>query len=101
MKLWLLVGLFSVATIACAAASESATECGLDTRRVTQEETALVASPQAETQIAREVRKERRAFRNSAEANVAQAPAPRTDRRRSGSQRRVPDAMLIDGRGAL
>lgn len=97
MKLWVLVGLFSAVSIPWAAASET-TECGLDTRRNTQVE----AAPPVEE---RDTRKAARTTRQQADGAmaVAQRPAIRseTPRRRNGSIRRVPDAVLIDGRGAL
>ncbi|MGE0595411.1 MAG: hypothetical protein AB7P07_03550 [Hyphomonadaceae bacterium] len=99
MKLWILAGLFSAATIPWAAAAET-TECGLDTRRNTQIE---AAPPPVEE---RDTRKAARSAPQQAANGVAMAQRPQAvrseaPRRRNGSIRRVPDAVLIDGRGAL
>ena len=94
MKLWILAALFSVAAIPLATASETATECGLDTRQIVREE-----APQA-APAPRRARKPAPGPR--AEANAAVRAAHRSEPRRAlGSLRRIPDAMLIDGRGAL
>ncbi len=98
MKLWVMVGLFTAASIPWAAASEI-TECGLDTRQNTRVE-APAAQPEE-----RDVRKAANPARQQSGMATAteQRAAPRIEaRRRSGSvARRIPDAMLIDGRGAL
>lgn len=99
MKLWILVGLFSAASIPWAAASEI-TECGLDQRQTARVEAPAPAleGPAAE----RDVRKAARPAREAETATTqGQRATPRVDRRRYGSARRIPDAMLIDGRGAL
>lgn len=89
MKVWILAGLFTVATAPIAAAAENLAECQLDdTRRAAAESAdAPAAAPVA-----------------TARATVAQR-APETtqrqpvERRRSG--KRIPDAELIGPRGAL
>ena len=97
MKLWILAGLFTAATIPWASAMETVTECGLDMRQVIREAApANVEAPPTTRKAARPPRDE------AANASVGQRAAPRTDQRRpGGSLRRIPDAMLIDGRGAL
>lgn len=103
MKLWMLAGLFSVATISMANASESAIDCGLDTPQLMSELT--VANVEAAPVSRKGGRAPREEAANTAQpvapaATPRQAPAPE-QRRRGGSSRRVPDAMLIDGRGVL
>lgn len=97
MKLWILAGLFSAVAIPLASASQAPTECGLDTREIVREEAPAAAeTPRRTRKAARVLREE------AANASVGQRAAPRLEqRRRRGSLRRIPDAMLIDGRGAL
>ncbi len=97
MKLWILAGLFSAVAIPWASASETLTECGLDTRQIVRHETpANAETPRRTRKAARVLREE------AANASVGQIAAPRLEQRRpGGSLRRIPDAMLIDGRGAL
>jgi hypothetical protein len=95
----LLAGLFSIASISMAAAAEDATECGLDARRVVQVEASVDGPAAAER---RGPRKVTRTMRDAANVSVGQRPAVSANaRRRNGSLRRVPDAVLIDGRGVL
>jgi hypothetical protein len=89
MKVWILAGLFTVATAPIAAAAEDFSECQLDeSRRPAAERVDAQAAAPAAT----------------ARATVAQR-APETtqrqpvERRRSG--KRIPDAELIGPRGAL
>lgn len=97
MRVWILAGLFSVVAIPWASASQTPTECGLDTRQIVRQE------PPASAEAPRRTRKAARVLREeAANASAAQRAAPRLEQSRPGaSLRRVPDAMLIDGRGAL
>lgn len=109
MKLWVLVGLITTAAIPAAYASDTGATCDADDTRavltLTAAETpAQVGRPAA--QISRET---------ADSAGAASAPAapgaPNTapqaaasdqsTRRRGGSRKRIPDAMLIGPRGAL
>jgi hypothetical protein len=103
MKLWVLAGLFTVAMIPLAQASETAIECGLETPQLLRDVT--VASVDTQTPVANKGARPARAESANAAAppaNVAPRPAqPADQRRRGGSLRRIPDAMLIDGRGVL
>jgi len=90
MKVWVLAGLFTVATAPFAAAAENVTACQLDESRRTAAERAETPPLPVPANVAR--------------ATVAQrAPAPAqgqpVERRRSG--KRIPDAELIGPRGAL
>lgn len=91
MKMWVLAGLFSVATVPAAFAVESTTECQVDdTRRVVEQRIEAPPAPAAPT-IARPTVAQR-------DATLAETPRLET-RRRSG--KRIPDAELIGPRGAL
>jgi hypothetical protein len=89
MKVWVLAGLFTVATAPFAAAAENVAECQLDETRRTAAER-VEPPPASPATVAR--------------ATVAQR-APETtqrqpvERRRNG--KRIPDAELIGPRGAL
>jgi hypothetical protein len=91
MKVWVLAGLFTVATAPMAFAAEDTTECQLDeTRRASQQQ----VEAQGVATIARPTVAER--------VVVDPAPVPvraPAERRRSG--KRIPDAQLIGPRGAL
>ena len=92
MKVWVLAGLFTMATAPMAFAAEDATECQLDDmRRAAQQEQVAPASPNT----ARPTVAERQV--------VDQQPMPpravAAERRRNG--KRIPDAQLIGPRGAL
>lgn len=108
MKPWLLAGLFTLATIPLAHASEAAVECGLETPQLLREVTALsveasVAAPSTRKAAADDQSREQAANAGAAATeSAAPRPTPRNERRRrGGSLTRVPDAMLIDGRGVL
>jgi hypothetical protein len=101
MKLWALAGLFTIAFVPWAHASEAAIECGLQTPQLLRE--ATIVGVDAPAQV---TRKAARPAREEASANPSGAAASRPSqqneqRRRGGSLRRIPDAMLIDGRGVL
>jgi hypothetical protein len=93
MKMWLLAGLITVATIPVAAAMDTTTDCQAEgslreTREVQRERTDPPASPSPTTTTRTTV--------------ATRDPIVRPDqqqRRRSG--KRVPDAELIGPRGAL
>jgi hypothetical protein len=91
MKIWALVGLFSVATIPFAAAAETTEECQIDdTRRAVRERVDVPqAAPTTAAPTAAAVPRE------TAEAVTRAEPL----RRRGG--KRIPDAELIGPRGAL
>ncbi len=91
MKMWVIAGLFSAATVPAAFAVESTTECQVDdTRRAAVQQRAEPAAPAAPT-VARPT---------VAQREAAPAETPRLEtRRRSG--KRIPDAELIGLRGAL
>jgi hypothetical protein len=92
MKVWVLAGLFTVATAPMAFAAEDATECQLDdARRATQQQTEQPAPT-----IGRPTVAERDVTVVPGAALPARAPA---ERRRNG--KRIPDAQLIGPRGAL
>jgi hypothetical protein len=103
MKLLVLSGLFMAAMIPLAQASETAIECGLETPQLMREVT--VAAVEAPVQVARKGARPVREDAASASppaASAAPRQSPQTEqRRRGGSLRRIPDAMLIDGRGVL
>lgn len=89
MKVWVLAGLFTVATIPFAAAAEDATECQVDeTRRATQTRTDAPPAPPPQVVV----------VRPTAERE-AEPPAARDARRRNG--KRIPDAELIGPRVPL
>jgi hypothetical protein len=91
MKVWVLAGLFTVATAPLAFAAEDTTECQLDdARRSAQQQVEAPASPT----IARPTVAEREV----ADPAPVPARAP-AERRRNG--KRIPDAQLIGPRGAL
>ncbi|MDX2277494.1 MAG: hypothetical protein NW206_18760 [Hyphomonadaceae bacterium] len=105
MKLWVLAGLFTVAAIPLANASEAAVDCGLETPQLLRDVTLLSveAAPPVASKGERPARAATAANTSPAAPGVA-APPPATQndqRRRGGSLRRIPDAMLIDGRGVL
>jgi hypothetical protein len=91
MKIWVLAGLFTVATAPMAYAAGDTTECQLDdARRASQQH----VEAQGAATIARPTVAER--------VVVDPAPAPArvvAERRRNG--KRIPDAQLIGPRGAL
>ena len=90
MRLLVLAGLFTVATVPFAAAAESEIDCQLtDVDRV-QADQRLDQPPAAPTMTARPVIVQREA---------ADTPRPALERRRSGKP--IPDAQLIQPRGAL
>jgi hypothetical protein len=92
MKVWVLAGLFTVATAPMAFAAEDTTECQLDdARRASQQQ---VVEPQGVATIARPTVAERVVVDPT--PTPARAPA---ERRRNG--KRIPDAQLIGPRGAL
>ncbi|MGE0743497.1 MAG: hypothetical protein AB7O98_19355 [Hyphomonadaceae bacterium] len=93
MKVWILAGLFTVATVPFAAAAEVTAECQLDeSRRATQERSDVAPAAPALPSVARPVVAQRDAVTETA----ARAGG---ERRRSG--KRIPDAELIGPRGAL
>jgi hypothetical protein len=98
MKLWTLIGLFSVLSIPAAFASETTSECRLDARQPARVEATMAPAD------VREAVKAARVTQSQAQ-NAIVVPRPlaraETARRRNGSPRRVPDALLIDGRGIL
>lgn len=103
MRLWVLAGLFTLAAIPMAQASESAIECGLETPQLLRDVTLTAVETPAPVSRkgARPVREETANAAPPA-ANATPRQAPQNDqRRRGGSLRRIPDAMLIDGRGVL
>lgn len=100
MKLWLAACVACIATLGSAQAAEDPAACDLEGRPVTQ----------APALSSEEVRRARKGDPPRAAASAAatiRAPASAAireePRRRSGGggYRRIPDAMLIDGRGAL
>lgn len=104
MKLWVLAGLFTLAAMPMAQASEAAIECGLETPQLLREVTIAAVETQAPVSRkgARPTREEAANATPREPANVTQRQAPQGDqRRRGGSLRRIPDALLIDGRGVL
>jgi hypothetical protein len=100
MKIWMLAGLFTVATVPFAAAAETDLECQLEeTRRAPQmridaEPTGGAGAPQ---ETARPTSAPRQtAQRTQPREETTRAPA---EGRRNG--KRIPDAELIGPRGAL
>lgn len=91
MKVWVLAGLFTVATAPFAAAAENTAECQLDdTRRAEQTRLDTAAAPPPPVVV-----RPSAAPRETAE----QTARPDAQRRRSGKP--IPDAELIGPRGAL
>lgn len=91
MRLLVLVGLFTAAMAPFAAAAENTAECEVDdTRRNAQQR--VEEQPAAETT---------RTARPTAMREATAQQARNEPRRRSGSRKRIPDAVLIGGRGAL
>lgn len=93
MRVLLLAGLITAATapFAAASAAENDIDCQATTRRAAAEQRLDQAPPSSPTAIARPNVVQREA--------VADAPRPPTERRRSGKP--IPDAQLIQPRGAL
>jgi len=90
MKVWILAGIFSAATVPFAAAAENTVECQLDdARRIVEQrsETPPPAPTPGQPAVAQR-----------GDGDEA-TPRPSADRRRSG--KRIPDAELIGPRGAL
>lgn len=114
MKVWLLAGLVSMVAIPGAFASEDASACGMDKRRdivrsdvelsvpglTLTVQTRAVSQREDETPVALAP-----AIESTTEAEpveLAETPRPRVERRRVvTSVQRVPDAVLIGGRGIL
>lgn len=101
MKLWLAACAACLAMLGSAQAAEDPAACDLESRPVAQ-------APAPSSEEARRPRKGEPAPRAAASAAATvRAPAPAANneetRRRSGGggYRRIPDAMLIDGSGAL
>ncbi len=93
MKVLILAGLFSVAAIPFAAASETVAECELDDARRAEQQP--VEAPASQPNVARPTIAQRD------EAAQREEAGQRADgvRRRSG--KRIPDAELMGPRGAL
>jgi hypothetical protein len=91
MRVLVLAGLITAATIPFAAASENAIECQMDDTRRAAAEQRIDPAPITPPTVARPTV----ATREAAEAPRPVAP----DRRRNG--KRVPDAELISPRGVL
>jgi hypothetical protein len=91
MRVLVLAGLISAATVPFAAAAESDAECQLDDTRRANAEQRLDPTPAPATTVARPTVAQR-------EAGDAPRVAP-AERRRNG--KRVPDAGLISPRGVL
>lgn len=89
MKVWILAGVFTVATIPFAAAVENTAECQLDETRRSVEQ--RVTTPQAPAPAV--------ARPTVAQRDAEETPRVPADRRRGG--KRIPDAELIGPRGAL
>lgn len=92
MKVLVLAGLFTAATIPFAAASETTIECQVDDMRREATQT-VQPQPQAPAPT---VARPTSVTREAAADPAARVPA---DRRRGG--KRIPDAELIGPRGAL
>jgi len=91
MKVWILAGAFTVATIPFAAASETTIDCQLDDTRRSAEQR-VPPPPAPGPTVARPTVAQR-------DADADQAQRAAVDRRRGG--KRIPDAELIGPRGAL
>jgi len=92
MKLWALVGLFSIVAVPMAHASETFDECQLDDSRRSASERPAVAPPSQSGSAPQALAMQR----ETASPTAARAEAAR---RRDG--KRIPDAELIGPRGAL
>lgn len=91
MRVLLLAGLITAATVPFAVASENPIECQLDDTRRAAAEERMDSAPVAAPTVARPT---------VATREAAAAPRPvAPDRRRNG--KRVPDAELISPRGVL
>lgn len=97
MRTLLLAGAFSLLGLSQAFAAEDGAACEINSTRAAGERAAAPDEP------ARQPRKGARELRDAVNNNALQPAAPRPDARSSGGGgiRRIPDAMLIDGRGAL
>ena len=117
MKVWLLAGLVSLVAIPSAFASEDASACGMDTRRdIVRSDVALSVPGLPPAEQARQTRQVVQGDTDTPAAlapaieavaegeplEMAETPRPRVERRRVvTSVQRVPDAVLIGGRGIL
>jgi hypothetical protein len=89
MRVWVIAGLFTIASAPFAAAAEDISECQLDESRRASHTRA--DTPPDAPQVARPT---------VAQRDVAEEPVRQpADRRRNG--KRIPDAQLIGPRGAL
>lgn len=96
MKLWTLVGFFMVAATPLAHAATNScesTETRVVNQRVSPPPPIAEAPPPAAAPIVTQ--------RDPASANQTVARADQPARRRGGSRKRIPDAVLIGPRGAL
>lgn len=99
MKLWIFAGLFTIMSAPVAAAAESTIACDVDdTQRSVQQR--VDASPAAPNVT--DASKQRGAGVVAPRGETASPTIARTEpQRRRSVTRRIPDAELIGGRGAL
>jgi hypothetical protein len=99
MKLWILAGLFTALWAPLAAAETTTVNCDVDdTQRSVQQRVDAAPAPAAPARTVRGGASSSGGQRGE----VAVAPTPRNEAaRRRGVSRRIPDAELIGGRGAL
>ncbi len=99
MKLWVLAGMFTAATVPFAAAAESSAECQVDEARRTAQVRIDNGGPGGSAPGARVTSAPRDSGEQVAQREAEAAPRPSVDRRRNGKP--IPDAELIGPRGAL